>query len=587
VRRDGNELHAALEIQVEPKYHLYHDEKGQPDSVGIPTVITFSGEGVSWSKARFPTPKKLAQPGVGEGGRDTWIWGHEGTFVVYARGVAQGSMDPKSISADVNGLTCTDAGECVPYRQKVESSGEGPDSMFAGFPKDLEIASGSSASPISRASESDPSGVEWDKVTFRDYEPRSLNEGSAGDGASAAPPRGLLMWLVFAFIAGLVLNVMPCVLPVVSIKVLSFVQQAGESRSRVLALGLAFSAGILVVFEALASFTYFAKKGWGAQFQNESFKIVMIAVVFGFALSLFDVFELGVPSKVGELAAVRREGLGDAFFKGIMATLLATPCSGPFLGSTLAWALAQPVFVVFAVFTTVGLGMAAPYALLTGNPALLRFVPKPGAWMKTFKHLMGFLLLGTVIFLMISVEKSLLLYTVALLVFVALACWWWGNFATFDKTRGQKLAHFAVAAAIVALGARFSFVELRGWLTPDEFWKPFDPVALEKAHDARRNVFVDFTADWCLTCKTNEKVVYTNDEIKALLAKKGFLVMKADETGDSPRAQAIKRLREELGAYSIPFMAVFPADDWQHPRTIKDLVTRGQMRKLLDACPDA
>ncbi len=592
VREKDGDFLAAVEVRVEPNYHIYHDEKGQPDSVGQVTTLKFEGADLNWSRPRFPTPTKLAQPGIGEGGRDTWIWGHEGTFVIYARAkkpAAIGAIDAAKIAVDIKGLTCTDAGECVPYEQELENSGAGSDELFAKFPSDLAAPSGATSTPtasVTTAPIDSRSAAEWNAVKFRDYEPRSLNvNGSTTDGEHEAP-RSLFIWLFFAFIAGMLLNVMPCVLPVVSIKVLSFVQQAGESRSRILSLGLAFSAGILVVFFGLAIFAITAQEGWGAQFKNETFKIVMIAVVFAFALSLFDVFELGVPSKVGELAAVKREGLGDAFFKGIMATLLATPCSGPFLGSTLAWALAQTPLVIFAVFASVGFGMAAPYALLTSNPALLKYVPKPGAWMKTFKHLMGFLLMATVIFLMISVEKELLLFAVALLVFVGLGCWWWGNFATFDKSSGQKLAHLAIALGIVALGARISFVDLRGWLAPDEFWTAFDPAVLEKAHDSKRNVFVDFTADWCLTCKTNEKVVYTSDEIRELLKTKGALVMKADETGDSPRTQAIQRLREKLGARSIPFMAIFPGDDWKHPRTLKDLVTRGDVRAILDSCPN-
>ncbi|MCE9593685.1 MAG: thioredoxin family protein [Planctomycetes bacterium] len=576
VRKSDSDVETAIEITIEPGFHLYHDELGQPDSVGKPTIVEYAGAGFEWSAVRFPTPKRLEQPGVGDDGRDTWIWGHEGKIVLWTRGRASSSAVLENVAVAIRGLTCEDNGSCVEYAQSLVSSGAGADELFARFPNDLVVPEGG-ARPRelpTQASTSPGDDVDWDAVTFRDYTPAAENTKS------------LLVWLFFAFIAGMLLNVMPCVLPVVSIKVLSFVQQAGENRSRILALGLSFSAGILVVFFALASLAAFAGKGWGEQFQNETFKVVMIAIVFAFALSLFDVFELGVPSKVGELAAVKREGLTDAFFKGIMATLLATPCSGPFLGSTLAWALAQKPPVIFAVFASVGLGMAAPYAVLTSNPALLRFVPRPGAWMKTFKHLMGFLLMGTVIFLLISVRQDLLLLTATLLVFVALGCWWWGNFATFDQTPAKKLATLGFAAAIVAGGAWFSFGTMRAWFSPVETdWETFDPRALERYHDEGRNVFVDFTANWCLTCKSNEKFVYKSPEIQALFAKKGFAVIKADETGDSPRTAAIKRLREQLGARSIPFMAIFPGDDWLHPRTLKDVVTRGEVRALIDACP--
>ncbi|MCK6445875.1 MAG: thioredoxin family protein [Planctomycetes bacterium] len=583
LRQHDADVRAAIEVTVQPTYHLYHDELGPPDAVGKPTVVGFDGEGIEWSDTRFPKPHRLEQPGVGDDGRDTWIWGHDGTVVLYTRGRAAAGATLAGVTAKIVGLTCTDGGECVPYSQTLEPAGAGPDALFAAFPEDLTVGEaggerGVTSADAGAGGESSASGssdIDWDAVTFRDYAPRTDTE-----------QKSLLMWLVFAFIAGALLNVMPCVLPVVSIKVLSFVKQAGESRSRIFSLGVAFSAGIMVVFLALAALAVFAKQGWGQQFQNETFKVVMIAIVFGFALSLFDVYELGVPSKVGELAAVKREGLVDAFFKGIMATLLATPCSGPFLGSTLAWALSQEPLVVFAIFTSCGLGMAAPYALLTSNPAFLKFVPKPGAWMKTFKHLMGFLLMGTVIFLMVSVRQDLLLFTATLLVFVALGCWWWGAFATFEQTPIKKLGTLAVAAGIIALGAWFSFGTMRGWYAPvDSEWEEFDPVALERYHAEGRNVFVDFTANWCLTCKANEKFVYNTPEIRRRFAEKGFAVVKADETGDSPRTAAIRRLREQLGARSIPFMAIFPGDDPGRPMTLKDVVKPSELNALIDACP--
>jgi thiol:disulfide interchange protein DsbD len=151
----------------------------------------------------------------------------------------------------------------------------------------------------------------------------------------------------------------------------------------------------------------------------------------------------------------------DAYFKGMMATILATPCSGPFLGSTLAWALTQPATVVFLIFLFVGLGMAAPYTLLTANPALLRFVPKPGPWMQTFKHLMGFLLMGTVVFLMVSLKQDLHVFTVSFLVFVGLACWLWGRYATFDQTAIKRLGTLVSTLGVLVVGAWLSFVTMR------------------------------------------------------------------------------------------------------------------------------
>jgi thiol:disulfide interchange protein len=584
---EGAHLRAAIRVRIDPGWHLYHSELGQPDSVGKPTVVSFPEESVLEAQVRFPEPHRFEQPGIGEKGRDTWIWGHEGEIVIHALlRVAEGA-DAATLQAKLSGLTCQDDGSCIPWSAKPRNGGPGPDALFEAFPVDLAPGKGGAAPANGGASdvgiaavEPEADAVDWDAVTYPEYTVRERPS-----------ERGLGMWLLFAFLAGVILNVMPCVLPVVSIKILSFVQQAGESRARIFQLGLSFSAGILAVFLGLAAAAAFAGKGWGEQFQSQEFLVVMIAIVFGFSLSLFDVFEIGVPDQVGSLAAQRREGLGDAFFKGMMATVLATPCSGPFLGSTLAWALTQPASVVFLIFTFVGLGMAAPYVLLTANPGFLKFVPKPGAWMQTFKHLMGFLLLGTVIFLMVSLRQDLHVYTVAFLVFVGLACWIWGRFATFDQSRLRRLGTVATVLLVLSLGAQASFVTLRNFFAgPGEGaghleWEDFDPVKLQRYHDEGRSVFVDFTADWCLTCKMNEKLVYETEEVVARLKEKNVVAMRADETDDSPKTAAIARLRESLGARSIPFMAIFPGDDWRNVHTAKDVVTRSQFLGLLDRLP--
>lgn len=576
LRREGDRLRAAIRIRIAPRYHLFHSEKPNPKGIGNPTKVTPSGEGISWSEARFPEPKRYDQSEIEEG---AWMLGHEGEITVHLAGKVEPGAAAYDVEVRIQGQVCLDDGECVPFSAWLRPTGPGPDALFEGFPADLappSIGGGASDAPPPAAAGT----VAWDAVTYPEYTVRERES-----------ERGLGMWLVFAFIAGVILNVMPCVLPVVSIKILSFVQQAGESRKRIFELGLAFSAGILAIFLALAALAAFAGKGWGSHFQSQEFLVVMIAIVFAFALSLFDVFEIGVPDQVGSLAAQRKEGLGDAFFKGMMATVLATPCSGPFLGSTLAWALTQPATVVFLIFTFVGLGMAAPYVLLTANPGFLKFVPKPGQWMQTFKHLMGFLLLGTVIFLMVSLRQDLHVFTVAFLVFVGLACWIWGRYATFDQSRLRRLGTVATVLFVLSLGAQASFVTLRNFFAgPGEgeghlVWEDFDPVKLQRYHDEGRSVFLDFTADWCLTCKTNEKLVYESEEVVARLKAKNVVAMRADETEEDAKTEAIERLRVSLGAQSIPFMAVFPGDDWRNVHTAKDLVTRSQFLGILDQLP--
>ena len=579
-RAEGQSVHAAIRIRIQPGWHLYGEELGPEDAIGLPTALEFSGDAVHWGAPRFPKPERGEQP-VGKENRPTWIWEYHGTVVIYVAGELAPGAKLADAAVSISGLTCEDGGTCVPFGAEPDLVTPGPDDVFKNFPSDLTAKSVSGSAPATRANAgttgaADP--TDWASIEFEGYEAKE-----------DATQRSLGMWLFFAFVAGILLNVMPCVLPVLSIKILSFVQQAGESKRRVLTLGLAFSAGIMVVFIALASLAAFAGQGWGAQFQNETFKVVMIAIVFAFALSLFDLYELGVPSKVGELASIKREGLTDAFFKGIMATVLATPCSGPFLGSTLAWALSQTALTVFAIFIMVGLGMASPYVLLTANPKLLRFLPKPGAWMQTFKQSMGFVLLGTAVFLMVSVRQDNLIFVVVMLVFVAIACWWWGKFATFEQTTLQRMQTLVVALAIAGGGAWISFGWLRGATEGDAkvAWEQFDPGALERYRVDGRPVLMDFTADWCMNCQTNRVLVYESDKIAELLARKGVAPVVADKSHNSPRTDAIERFHKQLGSESIPFMAIFtPGAEWKHPRVFRDIVTVSEVAQELEKLPD-
>jgi len=562
-RVSDGKVQAVIRVKVEDGWHLYSDELGNKDAVGLPTTVKMGGENITWSRVRFPKPRRLEQKGLG-----TWINSHDGTILLYATGKLGEGASAEGITAKLDGQTCSETGSCVLYGQSITDGGAGDDALFKAFPKDLRV--GDAGGPPAAA------------VKFPDFAPR----GEAGGYSMGT-------WLLLAFVAGILMNVMPCVLPVISIKVLSFVQQAGESRGRMLALGSLFGAGMLAVFWALAAAAIVLGMNWGEQFQSPAFMVVMISVVFAFALSLLGVFTLGVPRSVGVLAAgPDREGLADAFFKGILATLLATPCSGPFLGSTLAWTLDQTPLTIFGIFTMLGLGMGLPYVVLTAFPKLLGFLPKPGAWMETFKQSMGFVLLVTVIYLMVSLRQDLLLFANAFLVFVAVGCWYWGRFATLKQTRTKRWVTLGAAVAIVAIGAQLSFGTLRGAYAPPEpgeahiAWEEFDPKAFKEHLDAGRTVFIDFHASWCPNCKYNEKFVFESEEIRSLIKAKGVVAMQADMTHAGPRTEMLGRLRNKLGGRSIPFLAVFPGDRPGEPFVRPDIVSVKTMREIFEACPD-
>lgn len=581
-RVEGSEVRAAIQIEIESGWHLYHKTVGSPGATGLPTVVALEASGVSWSPVRFPEPERHADPTPGE-----WSLTHEGTMVLHALGAVAPGGEAGTVSARITGLTCEDDGSCVPYKQDVQSAGPGPDALFAAFPKDLAVpADGATpeggGDPEAQIEETDgAAGPDLGSIAFPEFRPRT-----------EAEEHGLLAWLLIAFLAGMILNVMPCVLPVISIKVLSFVQQSGEDRARIFKLGVAFAAGIVVVFWVLAGLAIGAGLSWGEQFQSQAFLIAMIGIVFAFALSLFGVYELGVPVPVGQLGGTRREGAPDAFFKGMLATVLATPCSGPFLGSTLTWTLAQPPVTVVAIFTALGLGMALPYVVLTANPALLKRLPRPGPWMDTFKQAMGFVLIATVIYLMVSLRQDLLLFTAAFLVFVSIACWVWGRFARIDHSGPRRLATLVAALAIAAGGAQISFGQFRGLFQDSEShgdelpWEEFDMDRFLALLSEPRSVLVDFTADWCPNCKFNERFVYDTAEARALVDAKDVVCLKADITHDTPETRAIEELRNRLGARSIPFMAVFPADRPLEPHTRKDIVALDDFLGILRSLPD-
>jgi len=537
------------------------------------------GQNITWSKVRFPKPHRLEQENLG-----TWINSHDGTILLYALGKVADGAAAGAVTAKLDGQTCSETGSCALYGESITDGGPGDDAVFAAFPGDLKIGKpgqqpDETPAKTGRADRTDE--IDYAAVKFPDFSPRGPTGGYS-----------MAVWLLLAFVAGVLMNVMPCVLPVISIKVLSFVQQAGESRGRMVALGSTFGAGMLAVFWALAVAAIALDMNWGEQFQSAAFMVVMISVVFAFALSLLGVFTLGVPRSVSALAAgPEREGLGDAFFKGILATLLATPCSGPFLGSTLAWTLSQTPLTIFGIFTMLALGMALPYVILTAFPKLLSFLPKPGPWMETFKHSMGFVLLVTVIYLMISLRQDLLLFTNAFLMFVAVGCWYWGRFATLKQTQIKRWVTLGVAAAIVAIGAQLSFGTFKGAFAPPKpgeahiAWEEFDPEAFKEHLDAGRTVFIDFHASWCPNCIANERFVFETEEVRSLIEAKGVVAMQADMTHAGPRTDMLARLRSKLGGRSIPFLAVFPGDRPGEPFIRPDIVSVKTMREIFEACP--
>jgi thiol:disulfide interchange protein DsbD len=421
------------------------------------------------------------------------------------------------------------------------------------------------------------------------------------------------LYLAFAFIGGLLLNIMPCVLPVIALKIFGLVRMAGDQPRQVKRLGIFFSLGILASFLVLALLVILLKGageqvGWGFQFQEPLFVVAMSALIFAFGLSLFGVYEIGLPAVVafagvgGALEKRAKEGKGytASFAEGVFATILATPCTAPFLGTALGFAFAQRAWVTLVIFTTVAIGMALPYVVLTAKPAWMKFLPKPGEWMVTAKQFMGFLLMATMLWLLYVLGKQLgmeaVIWTGAFLLTIGVACWLIGRFATLNAARSRYVTTWVIAVVVVVLGY-WVFMETildvrtviagvpsssQPVVSADRKgipWQPFSLSRLEADLKDKRTVFIDFTADWCLTCKVNEKTVMNDEKIVEKFKKHDMVAIRADWTKRNPD---ITRLLAKFGRSGVPLYVIFPAGRPSEPIVLPEVITTGIVLDAID-----
>jgi thiol:disulfide interchange protein len=383
----------------------------------------------------------------------------------------------------------------------------------------------------------------------------------------AQSDRTLSYYIALAFVGGLILNLMPCVLPVIGLKVMSFVEQAHKSRSHALVLNLWFAAGIVSVFLLLGVLAGAIGLSWGGQFGSTAFNATIASIVFAMALSLLGVWEVPIPGFFGRgsiHAAAAQEGPVGAFLKGVITTVLATPCTAPFMAPAIAWAVTQNVPTTLVVFASLGAGMASPYLVVGLYPELLRFLPKPGGWMVTFKQISGFVLLATVVFILSFIAQPAVVPTVAVLLGVGVACWLVGR-APLTAEFGVRLRAWAYGGAVVLAFVALSF----GWLyrvagTGNETaWQPFSLERLKQlAVEEGKTVLVDFSAEWCLNCKVLEQAVLHTEPVETAIARTGVVTMYADYTNYPPE---IDRMIKSLGANGVPVIAIFPGSAPYHP----------------------
>ena len=433
----------------------------------------------------------------------------------------------------------------------------------------------------------------------------SVGAPAASGVSTTNSSAGVTAWgaIGLAFLGGIILNLMPCVFPVLFLKGLSLVQSSSLERGHLRRHGLVYALGILVSFWAIVAVLLIVRAGgghagWGFQLQSPVFLAVLAAFMFFFALSLAGLFDIGLSltSVGGELA--QKQGYAGSFFTGVLATVVATPCAAPFMGTAIGFALTQTAVVTFAVFTALALGLAAPYMLLSWQPAWVRLLPKPGAWMETLKQFTSLFLFGTAIWLAWVYGQlfaagdgvNQLAWLLGCFLVLAIAGWALGR---WPAKWGSGLA----AVALIALGLAIPLSQSRSakragsetlsaapsggfaMNSTEVVWQPYSEQGLDAARAAGHPVFIDFTAAWCLSCQVNERVVLKAADVESALLKGNVVTMKADWTNSDP---AITAKLASVGRVSVPTYVVYPAAAGSAADVLPELLSKSVVLTALE-----
>jgi thiol:disulfide interchange protein DsbD len=639
----GQPFDVGLLLEMAPGWHTYWEYSGD---AGLPTRITWTlPEGFVAGPIQWPAPEAKLEPGniqtYAYAGRVLLI-----TTIVPAPGLKPGGNI--TIQAQAKWLVCKDL--CIPgsasldltlpaatqgspanaelfdaFRAQLPSANPPPfqtDWTRTGDQLTLKVSGAPPGSPIAlfplpatdqEIGHPQAAGTDTIRITakgpFRGV--LAVGEGPSrrawfveNTGTQKTPatgqPRtrtGLWTALLYGFLGGLILNLMPCVLPVISLKIFGFIRQAGDEPRKILAHGLAFMAGIFAWFLGLAAIVIALRAGgsevtWAFQFQNPWFNVAIGSLVFVFALNLFGVFEIVLPGRAATAleATGSTGGLGGSFFQGVFATLLATPCTAPFLGTALGFAFSQSGLVIVAMFASVATGMALPYLLLSAQPGWMKFLPRPGAWMEKMKQLMGFPLMATLVWLLSILGGQLgvegILFFSAFLLCLAFACWLYGTFCgPLSSLRARAIAIFLAVVAVAGGGWYFlgeKFAQSGRPAANAIDWVPFSTAELDRLRGAGKTVFVDFTADWCITCKFNERTAINTPAVRDLLASTGVVPMKADWTNANPEITAALK---QFGRVGVPLYVIYPPTGAGEPVVLPELLTEAIVIQALKNLP--
>jgi thiol:disulfide interchange protein len=510
----------AVRFEAAKGWHFYADEKTAPGGMNLKLKPSAEKDFVIFSAPIFPKPHSYIDKNLNEK-----LEVFSGEFTVFlpfkvSKIIAGNKPVNINVKIGVEGAVCSDVQCRVPD--------------FGELRTEVKIAD----SPMGEA-----------KFVLPEAAGKS-NSVSLGGAANYS----LWFALGLAFLAGLSLNIMPCVWPVLPLVVLRVVKQTKTRKGAKLTMGLSFCLGILLFFAclAIANIVLHVSFGralqWGDQLREPMFVMALALVLVVLALFMFDVFGFNLPASI---SGSSDGGNAGTIGMGFLAAVLSTPCSFGILAAAFAWAQAQPLLLATIAIMAIGVGMSVPYVILTSIPGLLDSLPKPGRWMDIFKKTVGFILLGIAVWMITIVPQQhrtgLLLYSVVL----SFCVWMWGGWVSFDSKTSNKIIVRAVAV-LLAVGAGFLLLS-----PPPKMidWQKYDADLIEESLADNKPVLIKFTADWCLSCKAVEKLVYRRKDIAELIKQKGVVAVKADTTEkDYPATKALKDIYNEPG---VPVSMLF------------------------------
>ncbi|MBQ7739558.1 MAG: thioredoxin family protein [Desulfovibrionaceae bacterium] len=574
--QDDNAITCALKFQIPEGFHAYSHEIGD---AGRPTVLDLTVDNKAVESIFYP--KGAAQRD--QYAPDTSVFVYEGETYLFAS-LTQDTLG-KDYIAQLSLLLCSKR-NCIPINQEI--NGHIPQKLPAAreqpwYPLKQQVLAQNAQNnlaenPILQSILPEITPAKEAPLPPPDNFAIRLSPQYADNSFEIA---SLQYALLIGLLAGLILNFMPCVLPVLTFKITGMLLIGHKNKHTRIRLfrehNLAFAIGIISFFTILAFVLGGLDLIWGQLFQSQTLLLALIIAIFLMALSLLGIFSLPVIDlKVSQNS---KNPILQSFFTGFLTTFLATPCSGPLLGGVLGWAFTQPLYILMLVFWSVGFGMALPYIIFTIWPKTVLLLPKPGAWMNVLEHVAGFFLLGTTIYLLSILPENKYILVLSVLLIVSVSAWLWGNFCGPEVPKIRRHAIAAIGLVLLILACNWVLQPADAPLA----WQKFTPETFVNKL-GKKMILVEFTADWCPNCKFVERTVLTDNTLNDLRDRADVELVRADLTQANAGATY---LLTELGSHSIPLTAIFPkGTNSNTPIVLRDVYDKNQLKKSFELAID-